>query len=382
MRFYFHIAPHEVYNDAAIHLAEGLQALGLPFFANRDFWREDPGSEAYLFRHDPTITPANCDVVVITSYWFSYIDPVTFQTTGLPMPAGLTATGRRHRLVLLDPDDGYKTTGWRPEFRAFDLVLRPKYNRLTFNHANTVPWVLGFGCRVLRATADGPPFAARRRVIVQNFGFTHGYVHGVRRAALAQLLPRLAPAWPLETRQTPAEEVSADPWDRLMWRQTQRKHNPGYYDQLRQTQVVACFCGDFIPGLPVDPSPGLVGGRKARLKLGLHRLLSRLLGRSDRIIQWDSWRFWECLAADSVALHVDLEKYGVALPVMPMNWEHYVGFDFEHLDRDIARFLALDTASLARIAAAGRQWAVDNYAPAASARRCLELLRHLPSPHA
>jgi hypothetical protein len=379
MRFYFLIAPHEVYNDAAIYLAEGLRALDLPFFANRDFWREDPGSEACLFRHDPGITPTDCDVVVLTSYWFNYIDPSTFQTTGLPMPAGLTATGRRHRLVLIDPEDGYKTTGWRSEFRSFDLVLRPKLNRLTYNHANTLPWVHGFGSRVLRSTADGPPFDARRNVIVQNFGYTHGYVHGVRRAALSNLLPRLATAWQLDANKTLADEVPTDPWDQLMWRQTQRKHNPGYYDQLSQAQVVACFCGDFIPGLPLDPSTGLVGGRKARLRLLLFSGLAQVLGRTDRIIQWDSWRFWECLAAGSVALHVDLEKYGVALPIMPVNWQHYVGFDFEHLDRDIARFLALDTAGLAMIASAGRQWALDHYAPEASARRLLSLINNAPS---
>lgn len=381
MRFYFFIAPHEVYNDAAIYLAEGLRDTGVSVRANRDFWQLEPGG-AHLFRHDPAVGPADCDVVVLTSYWFNYMDPVTFQSTGLPMPAGLTAPGRRHRLVLLDPEDGYKTTGWRPEFRTFDLVLRPKYNRRTFNHANTAPWVLGLGHRVLRATAGGPPFAARRRVIVQNFGFTHRYVHGVRRAALENLLPRLAGEWPIDTRQTGGTAPPPEPWDRLMWHQSQRKHNPAYYQQLRESQIVACFCGDFIPGFPFDPSPGLAGGRKARLKLALYGWCARLLTRTDRIIQWDSWRFWECLAAGSVALHVDLEKYGVLLPVMPVNWEHYIGFDFGHHDRDIRRFLSLDAAALARIAAAGRQWALDHYAPAAAARRCLELLKLTPLAHA
>jgi hypothetical protein len=63
---------------------------------------------------------------------------------------------------------------------------------------------------------------------------------------------------------------------------------------------------------------------------------------------------------------------------MPENWRHYVGFDFENLERDIGRFLALDAAALGRIAAAGRQWALDHYAPAAAARRCLDLLQRLP----
>jgi len=374
MHFYFLIAPHEVYNDAAIYLAEGLRDIGVSFSANRDFWQLDPEADLFLFRHDPRVGPADCDVVVLSTYWFNYIDPATFRSTGQPMPPGLASTSRRLRLVLLDPDDGYKTTSWREEFRVFDLVLRPKYNRRTFNHANTVPWVLGFGERVLRATAGGPPFAERRRVIVQNFGFTHDYVHGVRRAAQERLLPRLATAWPLDTRRSAVGETPAASWDELMWRQSQGKHNPGYYDQLRRSQVVACFCGDFIPGLPLDPSPGLVGGRKARLKFALHRAAATLQRRTDRIIQWDSWRFWETLAAGSVALHVDLDKYGVALPVMPVNWAHYVGFDFENLERDIARFLALDTAALGRIAAAGRQWALDHYAPAASARRLISLL--------
>lgn len=373
MRFFFYIAPHEVYNDAAIYLAEGLRELGVSFTSNRDFWQLEPAGGDWLFRHDPGIRPTECDVIVLSTYWFNYIDPATFRATGAAMPAGLTNAGRRHRLILLDPDDGYKTTSWRPEFRAFDLVLRPKYNRRTFNHPNTVPWVLGMASRVLRATIGGPTFADRARVIVQNFGFTHGYVHGARRAAIERLMPRLATVWPLDTRQTPADEVPTDPWAELMWRQSEKKHNPGYYDQLRQSQCVACFCGDFVPGLPFDPSSSLAGGGKARLRLRFYRGLSRLLGRTDRIIQWDSWRFWETLAAGSVALHVDLEKYGVELPVMPVNWTHYIGFDFEHLERDVARFFALDTAALGRIAAAGRQWALEHYAPVAAARRVIAL---------
>jgi hypothetical protein len=379
MRCYFQIAPHEVYNDAAIYLAEGLRALGQPFSANRDFWRLRPGDPAALFQHEPGLRPADCDVVVFTSYWFHYIDPTTFRATGEPMPEGLLDPGRRHQMVLLDPDDGYKTTSWHPRFRAFDLVLRPKYNRRTFNHANSAPWVLGFTDRILRATADNPRFVDRRRAIVQNFGFTHHYAHGVRQLALARLLPRVTPAFALDTRQTAVHAVPTDPWAQLMWQQTQGKHNPGYYEQLTQAQCVACFCGDFIPGLPINPSAYLVGGRKSRLRRALYRVLSHALGCTDRIIQWDSWRFWECLVAGSVALHVDLEKYGVALPAMPVNWEHYIGFDFEHLDRDIARFLALDTAALARIATAGRQWALDHYAPVAIARHFLSLLTSHPA---
>ena len=99
-------------------------------------------------------------------------------------------------------------------------------------------------------------------------------------------------------------------------------------------------------------------------------MLGKLDPRPARSVQWDSFRFWEALAAGCVAFNIDLERYGVELPVMPENWKHYIGINLENVDADIER-LKSKPACLERIAAAGREWAVENYAPRKVATRML-----------
>jgi hypothetical protein len=88
---------------------------------------------------------------------------------------------------------------------------------------------------------------------------------------------------------------------------------------------------------------------------------------------WDSWRFWESLAAGCVTFHVDFDKYGVKLPVMPENWRHYVGIDLDNMQDTVDR-IADDPGILEKISAEGRQWAIENYSPVPTALRFLEML--------
>lgn len=100
-------------------------------------------------------------------------------------------------------------------------------------------------------------------------------------------------------------------------------------------------------------------------------VLSRLGLKTDRIAQWDSWRFWESLAAGCVAFHVDFDKYGFELPVMPRNWEHYIGIDLDNVQDSIDR-IAAEPWILETIASQGRNWALTHYSPLAVALRFME----------
>jgi hypothetical protein len=93
--------------------------------------------------------------------------------------------------------------------------------------------------------------------------------------------------------------------------------------------------------------------------------------RPRRAIQWDSFRFWEALAAGCATFNIDLEYYGVILPVMPVNGEHYFGVRFDSAEQTISR-LVEDPGLLARVAASGRQWAIEHYAPKVMAERFLD----------
>jgi hypothetical protein len=107
------------------------------------------------------------------------------------------------------------------------------------------------------------------------------------------------------------------------------------------------------------------------------RLLSRLGRRPDpasgRVAQWESWRFWESLAAGAAAVHLDFERYGLAPPVPPVNGVHYLGLSPENIGQTRER-LEADPDWLAGISAAGRDWALEHYGPRSTARRFLETI--------
>jgi hypothetical protein len=89
------------------------------------------------------------------------------------------------------------------------------------------------------------------------------------------------------------------------------------------------------------------------------------------IIRWDSWRWWESLAAGCLTFHLDFERYGFHLPVMPRAWEHYVPIDLADPKGTVDRLMA-ERPRWAAIAASGRTWARTHYGPEAVARRFLD----------
>jgi hypothetical protein len=101
--------------------------------------------------------------------------------------------------------------------------------------------------------------------------------------------------------------------------------------------------------------------------------MKKLMLKSHTIVQWDSWRFWESLAAGCVTFHLDFEKYGIDLPVMPENWRHYIGIDLDNVQATIDRITA-NPEILEYIAQEGRSWAIKNYSPVPTALRFLEIV--------
>jgi hypothetical protein len=383
-RVYFYCCP-EVDNlqDDIVILAEGLQALGIPYYASANYWRRSPAPDDYLFRHTPDVTPDDCDIVVLPYTWYNWVLLGLPAPIRRPTPPGLFKPGRRYRTVYMDTNDGLRTISWEPEFRQFDAIFRTKLNRRMWHPENLRPWALALSNRMLHMTAGAPPFAARQRRLLVNFGASHRYPHTARVRSHETFDPLIGRLLELDGTRDDLSQEPADPYDRLMWEQTNRRHCRAYYERLKQSQAVSCFCGDLIPPMPWrDPNQMLLGGGKARLKMKFFKALGRIDPRPERIVQWDSWRFWEALAAGCAAFNLDLERYGVALPVMPENWRHYIGIDLDRPEPAVER-IADDPGCLERIARDGRAWALAHYAPAPLAARFLrEFGFNLPAPHA
>ena len=361
--------------EDVIALAEGLNALGIRHYANTNYWRPSTAPGDYLLRHDPAVGPDDCDLVVVSYTWPSWIDPTSYRVDRRTLPAGLFKRGRRYRTVYMDSHDGYRTVSWEPEFRQFDVILRAKFNHRAWHPANLRPWALGLNRRILDATANGVPFADRAPHLLVNFGASHSYGHGTRDRAAIAVEPRIATLMTIDRTKDDLTREPADPDDALMWRQTGRRFSRAYYERLKHSQAVACFCGDMIPAAPFRGAEHyLAGGNRAKLRRLAYRLLAPFDSREPRAVQWDSFRFWETLAAGAAAINIDLDRYGVQLPAMPINWTHYIGIDFNRVDEAVDR-IAADPGLLARVAAAGRDWAIQHYSPRAMAERLLLTVR-------
>jgi hypothetical protein len=358
---YFYCAPsgipdskETVYQHVIVSLAEGLKALEIPFYSNLDFWKTDIEDNNYLLRHDPNITPDDCSVVVMHTAWFTY---------GLPMPEGLFHPRRQYITVYFESEADAKHA-WRPEFGQFDFIFRCHYNIRFKYPKNFHPWAFGLSNRILRELEDIPPFSARNTSLLVNFRIQHP----IRTCIQENLLPRLHFVLPVDNSVDATQSPPSDPYDFLQWTQTDRRHYPGYYRRLRFCSACACFGGLLINPWPLDAfGPSKIWDR------AINKVLTLLDSRPRRIMNWESWRFWEAMAAGSVVLHIDLEKYGALLPVMPQNWLHYIGVDLDNLQDTVDR-IESEPDLLAMISSAGRDWALQHYSPIPTARRFLSTL--------
>jgi hypothetical protein len=371
--YFFCCEEPDNYQNDIIPLAEGLRELGVPFHSRCNYWRRSSLEGDFLFKESPAVAPEDCDLLVFPYRWFHWFNMADKQVRSRPMPPEVKVprSNRRYRTVCLDDNDGYETVSWKPEFRHFDLILRTKYNHRTFNPPNLRPWAIGLHNRFLSATAGAPAFEDRKRVIYSNFNASHPYPHTSRTLAMNELHPRLAGL--LDTFQPPhanINEAPADDNERFLWEQTNGRHAQAYYDRLKTSRACSAFCGEIVPAMPRSPQNYFIGGNRARLKVLPYRLLDKIDPRPSRIISWDSFRFWETLAAGTVAFHVDLALHGVSLPVMPENWRHYVGVDFRDIDSAVRRLKA-SPALLEDISEQGREWAIEHYSPRAVAERFL-----------
>jgi hypothetical protein len=113
---------------------------------------------------------------------------------------------------------------------------------------------------------------------------------------------------------------------------------------------------------------------KGRL-VDVFRKLNLQIKHRYGIFQWDSWRLWETFAANTVVINIDFEKYGVELPVMPVNFKHYIGIDLKKPEESIKKIELLGYEDFENIAKEGAKWASDNYSPRATALRFLEIIK-------
>jgi hypothetical protein len=310
------------YQHLAVCLAEGFRVLGIPVYGNGNYWLRSAAPDDYLIRHDPAVDPAACTIVLATHSWRDY---------GVPLPA-LPAASLR---VFLDGSDENPRKGYRDDYPRFDLVLRTHYSRGLPYPGNVRPWAFGLSNRIISAAT--PSAGARDPVLLVNYRVGHE----LRRVA-EPVIAALGEVLAIDRTVEPLELVPDSPAETLLWRQTGRRHHPNYYRRLGRASLCACFGGVRIPPTQI-------------------------------VLQWDSWRLWESMCAGTAALHIDLERCGAVLPVMPNARREYLAADTGRPD-SVVDYLRADVGALARIGREGRAWALAHYAPEPVAMRLLAML--------
>jgi len=338
------------YQHSIICLAEGLKALGIQFYSNINYWQISPEKEEYLFCHDPTVTPDDCSIVVLNDLWFTY---------GNTFPKNLFHSNRKYFTVYFELW-GESNFSLKPDFKLFNFVFKAHCNRRFRYPSNFHPWAFGLSNRILQEAAVLPNFKERKNNLLVNFRVDHS----VRQIVCNKFLPRLQSVLQIDSSSDSFVTPPQTAYNHLNWTQTGRRHYPNYYKRLRESCACACFGGVLKPSWTRDPfSP-------TRL---WHKILSKLDPWPTQIMKWESWRFWEALAAGCVPFHVDYEKYGASLPVMPENWRHYIGIDLNNMQEAVDR-IADEPGILEKISTEGRLWALEHYSPVPTAVRFLDML--------
>ena len=361
---YFFCYPHGPpdragYEHEIVCLAEGLRQLGLPFSGNVDYWQEGNSPNDFLIRHDPRRSHRDADVVIFSSVLYDY------EATAL-LPPDLLNPARRYRLLFIDASDGLWTPGFRDEIRACDLVLKCHYNRKYPLPDNFRPWAFGLSERIIQQLTGDPAATARGKLDRKaELLINYRVEHSLRDCARKKIIPLLQGILAENRTTDTMEQENETSKDRLLWEQSGRRHSPSYYRRLLACEACSCF-----GGTPEKWTTHL-GGRFGDCMRDLDEQYS--LFHYDRIHQFDSWRLWEAFASGASVFHADLQHYGCLLPVMPVNREHYLGFNLTNPLPTVDR-IRKEPGIFRRIGEAGKMWALEHYSPEAVARRFLNLL--------
>jgi hypothetical protein len=360
-RAYFYVVEGS-FPHLAICLAEGFKALGIPAYSNLNYWLTSPDSEEYLFTHDPDIHPQDCSMVIMDKNWAFSPHPA--------LPEAIYQPQRNYLTIYLDDMDGLRASVSEANIPKFDFIFRTHCHSRTQNPGNFVPWVFGLSNRILNATENSIQFLARESSILFNYRVYQDYLlvanwpkkidegvliaekgviwadYPLRLVMRDRFLPLIEPLLSVNKTIDTSDNAPSESYDLLHWQQTGHRHHPQYYQRLKNHQACAAFAGWLVPESATNP---------------------------PYVAWWDSWRFWESLAAGCVTFHMDFDKYGVELPVKPENWKHYIGIDIDQMEEGIDR-IASEPNLLKNISQAGREWAWEHYSPVPTALRFLKIL--------
>jgi hypothetical protein len=309
-------AVHDIPCHATLCLVEGLVEMGIPVFSNQQV----PGAQFHEFRPDA---------------FALHVFNMTEKTMHGPVLPFVANFARREKILLSMADTN---TIIFPE-NSFPSLMTHE-NRFLKLAGNRHPWAFGISRTTLEKTKNRPPFGKRQRVVLRNF-----------RPSANQDIRNLLDYSLLEALE---KHIAVD-----------RRIGEDHFDRLQKNLACLAYGGSILSDYSGNPfydnSPAYkTFQNKAKFA---HPLV---------VTRWDSWRFWESLAAGCLTFHLDFEKYGFLLPEMPVAWKHYIPIDMADPLGTVERFMDSESC-WEEIASDGREWALQHYSPKAVAQRLLKV---------
>lgn len=326
--FYFHNKKLTLWarTMTAWCLAEGLKQLGVPAYSNivHDLFITDSIHELrdYLY------------VFVITDPPDSHYDE-SYRNSIVAYP-----TKKKVILSIADDIQNYITPPDIPSFMTHE-------NRFFRIAGDRRPWGFGYNEHVGQQTENGLPPEQRKPIIMRNFRPT--FMQGLRNVLDISFVARLE-------RYITIDRSYSD----------EQKH----FEKLKTYLGCLAYGGDIVPNFGEHDYHNNGGGLRYFFD-GTYTIL-----RSPTILRWDSYRFWESLAAGCLTFHVDFNLYGFELPVNPVGWQHYIPIDISDPKGTVEHFMD-EHSRWGEIAEAGKAWTREHYSPAAVAKRFLYETRNL-----
>ena len=326
-------SPEKVPTHNAGCLIEGLLELGIPVHTNAE----------RVTSREASMPLKGVDLAKLRAPMYqgqsAYVLDITHTNQYVPI------SGLKHARTA------YLTTSDTSLFcKVPDDVLIFSTHESTFARMSGRRVPLGFGLSrsTISDTAAPPPFPLRRRRALRNFRAT--FHQSVRAMLDLTFVPALGAHIPVDRTDYVGDQ---------------------YLAALQDSQVCLAYGGDFFPALQTNTY-------MAKSQPQVYETYKFAAFNGDAVLmRWDSWRFWESLAAGCLTVHLNFAKYGFRLPVLPEPWVHYAPLDLSDLNGSLQQLMDREK-EWPEIAARGRAWAIQNYAPAPTA---LHMLSEILSAH-
>lgn len=331
----YFLADSPGFSYAATCLADGLHQLGIPIFANCDYAEPLVTDFCFVRTADPQRRNQAACVIVDLQDTRQYLHQIVrFEP---PHPCTF--------LLCMQDDAG--------TFCADGAIamLAAHENRFWKLQGARIPIGFGLSSAMIRKSARF--FANEPRVDRILCNFRPSLNQHIRAALDLTLLPRLERLFMVHREQT-----TAGRW------------NDEYYALLGSSLGCLAYGGTF--GQDLSRNDYLMQNERFRTFMGCVDVQ-----RDSVVLRWDSWRFWEALVCGCLAIQLDFDCYGFELPVMPVNWQQYIGLNLGDLEHDLERIMD-ERGRLQEIGWNGRQWAIEHYSPQAVARRFMVVMEAIP----